>query len=50
MQFKERLKQSSQYLVARVEASILRVKQNADNIEEEEVIHDSHFGIGDYLS
>lgn len=38
VQFKDRLQHSSQYLVARVETSILQLKQNADNIEEEEVI------------
>lgn len=38
MQFKERLQHSNQYLMARVEAPILQLKQNADNIEEEEVI------------
>lgn len=37
VQFKERLQRSDQYLVARLEASILQLKQNADNIEEEEV-------------
>ncbi|XP_065881185.1 N-terminal acetyltransferase B complex auxiliary subunit NAA25 [Euphorbia lathyris] len=36
VQFKERLQQSNQYLVARVETSILQLKQKADNIEEEE--------------
>lgn len=39
VQFKDRLQHSSQYLVARVETPILQLKQNADNIEEEEVIH-----------
>ncbi|KAH9701949.1 N-terminal acetyltransferase B complex auxiliary subunit NAA25 [Citrus sinensis] len=38
VQFKERLQRSSQYLVARVESSILQLKQNADNIEEEESV------------
>jgi hypothetical protein len=38
VQFKERLQHSNQYLMARVEAPILQLKQNADNIEEEEVI------------
>lgn len=37
VQFKERLQRSNQYLVARVEASILQLKQKTDNIEEEEV-------------
>jgi N-terminal acetyltransferase B complex non-catalytic subunit len=37
VQFKERLQHSNQYLMARVEAPILQLKQNADNIEEEEV-------------
>ncbi|KAJ6693397.1 hypothetical protein OIU85_004192 [Salix viminalis] len=36
VQFKERLQRSNQYLVARVETSVLQLKQNADNIEEEE--------------
>ncbi|KAL2333032.1 hypothetical protein Fmac_014245 [Flemingia macrophylla] len=36
VQFKDRLQHSSQYLVARVETPILQLKQNADNIEEEE--------------
>lgn len=39
VQFKDRLQHSSQYLVARVETSILQLKQSANNIEEEEVIH-----------
>ncbi|KAG2299706.1 hypothetical protein Bca4012_011293 [Brassica carinata] len=34
--FKERLQQSNQYEAARVEASLLQLKQNADSIEEEE--------------
>lgn len=38
MQFKEQLQHSNQYLMARVEAPILHLKQNANNIEEEEVI------------
>ncbi|XVF05817.1 hypothetical protein REPUB_Repub05bG0205700 [Reevesia pubescens] len=38
VQFKERLQHSNQYLVARVEAPILQLKQSADNIEEEESI------------
>ncbi|KAH1225724.1 N-terminal acetyltransferase B complex auxiliary subunit NAA25 [Glycine max] len=38
VQFKDRLQHSSQYLVARVETPILQLKQNADNIEEEEGI------------
>uniref|UniRef100_A0A6N2LZ46 Phagocyte signaling-impaired protein n=1 Tax=Salix viminalis TaxID=40686 RepID=A0A6N2LZ46_SALVM len=36
VQFKERLQRSNQYLVARVETSVLQLKQKADNIEEEE--------------
>lgn len=39
VQFKEQLQRSNQYLVARVETSILRLKQNSDNIEEEEVMN-----------
>ena len=38
VQFKERLQHSNQYLVARVEAPILQLKQNADNVEEAQVI------------
>ncbi|GAV58667.1 NatB_MDM20 domain-containing protein/TPR_9 domain-containing protein [Cephalotus follicularis] len=41
VQFKERLQRSNQYLVARVEAPILQLKQNADNIEEEECVLES---------
>ncbi|CAK9164142.1 unnamed protein product [Ilex paraguariensis] len=37
VQFKERLQRSSQYLMAKIEAPILQLKQNADNIEEEQV-------------
>lgn len=36
--FKQRLQQSNQYEAARVEASLLQLKQNADSIEEEERI------------
>lgn len=43
VQFKERLQHSNQYLMARVEAPILQLKQNADNIEEEEVIFFCHY-------
>ncbi|XP_023512979.1 N-terminal acetyltransferase B complex auxiliary subunit NAA25-like isoform X1 [Cucurbita pepo subsp. pepo] len=38
VQFKERLQNSSQYLVAKVEESILRLKQHAHSIEEEEAV------------
>ncbi|KAI7982572.1 N-terminal acetyltransferase B complex auxiliary subunit NAA25 [Camellia lanceoleosa] len=38
VQFKERLQRSNQYLVAKIEAPILQLKQNADKIEEEEVL------------
>lgn len=41
VQFKERLQRSNQYLVARLEAPILQLKQNADNIEEEESVLES---------
>ncbi|XP_050218010.1 N-terminal acetyltransferase B complex auxiliary subunit NAA25 isoform X2 [Mercurialis annua] len=41
VQFKERLQRSNQYLNAKVETSILQLKQRADNIEEEEGILDS---------
>ncbi|CAJ1960492.1 unnamed protein product [Sphenostylis stenocarpa] len=37
VEFKDRLQHSGQYIVARVESSILQLKQSADNIEEEEV-------------
>ncbi|XP_021846113.1 N-terminal acetyltransferase B complex auxiliary subunit NAA25 isoform X2 [Spinacia oleracea] len=36
VQFKERLQHSNQYVIARLESSILRLKEKADNIEEEE--------------
>ncbi|RDY04396.1 N-terminal acetyltransferase B complex auxiliary subunit NAA25, partial [Mucuna pruriens] len=46
VQFKDRLQHSSQYLVARVETPILQLKQNADNIEEEEgILQDLKCGI-----
>ncbi|KAK4278520.1 hypothetical protein QN277_016356 [Acacia crassicarpa] len=41
VQFKEQLQRSSQYLVARVEAPILQLKQNSDNIEEEQGVLES---------
>ncbi|KAL5580626.1 hypothetical protein UlMin_013068 [Ulmus minor] len=41
VQFKQRLQHSNQYLVARVESPILQLKQNADNIEEEETVLES---------
>ncbi|XP_023006933.1 N-terminal acetyltransferase B complex auxiliary subunit NAA25-like [Cucurbita maxima] len=41
VQFKERLQHSNQYLVARVEESILQLKQHAHNIEEEEAVLES---------
>ncbi|KAF7833806.1 N-terminal acetyltransferase B complex auxiliary subunit NAA25 [Senna tora] len=41
VQFKERLQRSSQYMEARVEAPILQLKQNSDNIEEEEAVLES---------
>ncbi|KAF3454849.1 hypothetical protein FNV43_RR05297 [Rhamnella rubrinervis] len=41
VQFKERLQHSNQYLVARVEAPILKLKQNTDNIEDEEATLES---------
>ncbi|XP_057487729.1 N-terminal acetyltransferase B complex auxiliary subunit NAA25-like isoform X1 [Actinidia eriantha] len=41
VQFKERLQRSSQYLMAKIEAPILLIKQNADNIEEEESVLES---------
>nr|XP_016456815.1 PREDICTED: phagocyte signaling-impaired protein-like isoform X3 [Nicotiana tabacum] len=41
VQFKERLQQSSQYLMAKIETPILQLKQKANNIEEEEGILES---------
>ncbi|KAL7173086.1 hypothetical protein ACSBR2_032536 [Camellia fascicularis] len=41
VQFKERLQRSNQYLVAKIEAPILQLKQNADRIEEEECVLES---------
>ncbi|CAL5353210.1 unnamed protein product [Camellia sinensis] len=41
VQFKERLQRSNQYLVAKIEAPILQLKQNADKIEEEECVLES---------
>lgn len=41
VQFKERLQQSNQYVVARVEESILQMKQHAHSIEEEEAVLES---------
>ncbi|KAK1587124.1 hypothetical protein Q3G72_009766 [Acer saccharum] len=41
VQFKERLQRSNQYLMARVESPILQLKQNADNIKEEERVLES---------
>lgn len=38
VQFKERLQRSSQYLLAKIEAPILLLKQNADSIEKEESV------------
>ncbi|XP_074367658.1 N-terminal acetyltransferase B complex auxiliary subunit NAA25 isoform X2 [Apium graveolens] len=38
VQFKERLQRSSQYLLAKIEAPILHLKQNADSIEKEESV------------
>ncbi|XP_059626419.1 N-terminal acetyltransferase B complex auxiliary subunit NAA25 isoform X2 [Cornus florida] len=41
VQFKERLQRSSQYLIAKIEAPILQLKQNADSIKEEERVLES---------
>lgn len=41
VQFKERLRQSSQYLTAKIEIPILQLKQKANNIEEGEGILES---------
>ncbi|KAG8371530.1 hypothetical protein BUALT_Bualt13G0097500 [Buddleja alternifolia] len=38
VQFKERLQRSSQYLMAKIETPILQLKQNSNNIDEEESI------------
>lgn len=37
VQFKERLQSSNQYILARIEASILKLKQSADNLADGEV-------------
>lgn len=41
VQFKERLQRSSQYLMAKIEAPILQLKQNSNNIIQEETILES---------
>ncbi|KAI3461689.1 hypothetical protein Pfo_018352 [Paulownia fortunei] len=41
VQFKERLQRSSQYLMAKIESPILQLKQNSNNIVEEESILES---------
>ncbi|CAH9109432.1 unnamed protein product [Cuscuta epithymum] len=41
VQFKERLQRSSQYVMAKIEATILQMKQNANSIEGEECILES---------
>ncbi|KAA8549465.1 hypothetical protein F0562_001149 [Nyssa sinensis] len=41
VQFKEQLQRSNQYLIVKIEAPILQLKQNADNIEEAECILES---------
>ncbi|KAL8128991.1 hypothetical protein V2J09_018146, partial [Rumex salicifolius] len=41
VQFKERLQHSSQYLVAKVESSLLQLKEKAHNLEEEESVFES---------
>ncbi|PIM98433.1 Mitochondrial inheritance and actin cytoskeleton organization protein [Handroanthus impetiginosus] len=41
VQFKDKLQRSSQYLMAKIESSILQLKQNSDNIDEEEGILES---------
>uniref|UniRef100_A0A7C9ARA7 Phagocyte signaling-impaired protein n=1 Tax=Opuntia streptacantha TaxID=393608 RepID=A0A7C9ARA7_OPUST len=38
VQFKERLEHSNQYLIARLESAILRLKEKADSINEEELV------------
>ncbi|CAI9107074.1 OLC1v1006355C1 [Oldenlandia corymbosa var. corymbosa] len=50
VQFKERLQRSNQYLLAKIEAPILQLKENADSIQEEERILESlkggeHFAV-----
>lgn len=57
VQFKERLQRSSQYLLAKIEAPILHLKQNADSIEKEEVapqhlacLELDYFAVSSYLS
>lgn len=41
VQFKERLEHSNQYLVAKLESAILRLKENANNIEDVECVFES---------
>ncbi|XP_021720964.1 N-terminal acetyltransferase B complex auxiliary subunit NAA25-like isoform X1 [Chenopodium quinoa] len=41
VRFKERLQHSNQYLIARLESSILKLKEKANNIEEEEGVFES---------
>lgn len=38
MQFKQQMEQSSQYLVAKIESAILKLKQNASAVQEAEVL------------
>ncbi|KAF7119591.1 hypothetical protein RHSIM_Rhsim13G0064100 [Rhododendron simsii] len=49
VQFIERLQCSSQYLMAKIEAPILQLKRNADNIEEEEIVLESLKSGADFL-
>ncbi|KZV25766.1 phagocyte signaling-impaired protein [Dorcoceras hygrometricum] len=45
VQFKERLQCSNQYLMAKIEAPILQLKQNSNNIDEvESILESSKFG------
>lgn len=38
MQFKQRMEQSNQYLVAKIESAILKLKQNSNSAQEAEVL------------
>lgn len=38
VQFKQRMEQSNQYLVAKIESAILKLKQNSNSAQEAEVL------------
>lgn len=49
MQFRQRLEWSSQYLVAKIESAILKLKQNASSVKEAEVRFSISLAIGVFL-